>query len=140
MISIRRANESDVEAVCLLDPCARRENQRREFITRWVAAGACVVAVAEDEVIGYGVLNYTFYHNGCIEMLYVHSNHRRRGTATALLRYLESLCETSKLFISTNLSNLAMQSLLAKLEYVLSGIIHNLDEGDPEIVYFKRLR
>jgi ribosomal protein S18 acetylase RimI-like enzyme len=140
MISIHRANESDVEAVCLFDPRARRENQRREFIRRSVAAGACFVAVAEDEVIGYGVLNYTFYHHGCIEMLYVHSSHRRRGTATALLRHLESLCETSKLFISTNLSNLAMQSLLAKLEYVLSGIIHNLDEGDPEIVYFKRLR
>ncbi len=35
---------------------------------------------------------------------------------------------------------LRMQSLLAKLEYELSGVIHNLDEGDPEIVYFKRLR
>lgn len=33
-----------------------------------------------------------------------------------------------------------MQLLLAKLEYVLSGVIHNLDEGDPEIVYFKQLR
>ena len=33
-----------------------------------------------------------------------------------------------------------MQSLLAKFEYVVSGVIHNLDEGDPEIVYFKRLR
>jgi len=140
MISIRLANESDVEAVCLLDLFARCENQRREFIRRSVAAGVCFVAVAEDEVIGYGVLNYTFYHNGCIEMLYVHSNHRRLGAATALLRHLESQCETSKLFISTNLSNLAMQSLLAKLEYVLSGVIHNLDEGDPEIVYFKRLR
>lgn len=31
-----------------------------------------------------------------------------------------------------------MQSLLAKLDYVESGVIHNLDEGDPEIVYFKR--
>jgi hypothetical protein len=57
-----------------------------------------------------------------------------------LLRHLESFCETSKLFISTNLSNLPMQSLLAKLVYVLSGVIHNLDEGDPELVYFKRLR
>jgi hypothetical protein len=33
-----------------------------------------------------------------------------------------------------------MQSLLAKLGYVLSGLILNLDEGDTEIVYFKRLR
>jgi GNAT superfamily N-acetyltransferase len=140
MISIRPANESDVEALCSLDVVARCENQRRELIRRSVASGACFVAVAEDEVIGYGVLNYTFYYNGCIEMLFVHSNHRRRGAATALLRHLESLCETPKLFVSTNLSNLAMQSLLAKLEYVLSGMIHNLDEGDPEIVYFKRLR
>jgi hypothetical protein len=32
-----------------------------------------------------------------------------------------------------------MQSLLAKLNYVPSGVIHNLDAGDPELVYFKRL-
>ena len=58
----------------------------------------------------------------------------------ALLRRLESLCEKPKLFVTTNLSNLKMQSLLVKLNYVLSGVIHNLDEGDPEIVYFKRVR
>jgi GNAT superfamily N-acetyltransferase len=140
MISIRLANESDVAALCSIDLVARCENERREFIRHSVASGACFVAVAGDEVIGYGVLNYTFYHNGCIDMLYVHSDHRCRGAAAALLRHLESQCETSKLFTSTNLSNFAMQSLLAKLGYVLSGIIHNLDEGDPEIVYFKRLR
>jgi GNAT superfamily N-acetyltransferase len=86
------------------------------------------------------VLNYNFFHNGNIDMLYVHSDHRRRGAGAALLRHLESQCKTPKLFTSTNLSNLPMQSLLAKLEYVVSGVIHNLDEGDPEIVYFKRLR
>ena len=140
MISIRLANESDVAILCALDLVAQSENQRRELIRRSVASGDCFVAVAEDEVIGYGVLNYTFYNNGSIDMLYVHSDHRRRGAAEALLQHLESRCETSKLFTSTNLSNLAMQSLLAKLEYSLSGIIHNLDEGDPEIIYFKRLR
>jgi GNAT superfamily N-acetyltransferase len=140
MISIRLANEGDVQALCSLDLIARRENKRREFIVRSVAAGACSVALDEDEVIGYGVLNYSFYDNGCIEMLYVRSDYRRQGAGAALLRYLESLCETSKLFTSTNLSNLAMQSLLSKSEYVLSGVLHNLDEGDPEIVYFKRLR
>ena len=93
-----------------------------------------------ETVVGYGVLNYTFHHNGCIDMLYVDSDHRRRGAGAALLKHMESLCETPKLFTSTNLSNLPMQSLLAKLDYVLSGVIHNLDEGDPEIVYFKRLR
>jgi hypothetical protein len=33
-----------------------------------------------------------------------------------------------------------MQSLLAREHFVQSGIIHNLDDGDPEIIYFKQLR
>lgn len=140
MISIRPAVETDIEALCSLDLVARRENERREFIRREVASGNCFVAVMNETVVGYGVLNYTFHHNGCINMLYVDSDHRRRGAGAALLKHMESLCETPKLFTSTNLSNLPMQSLLAKLDYVLSGVIHNLDEGDPEIVYFKRLR
>lgn len=140
MISIRPAIEDDIKALCSLDLIARKEDERREFIRREVASGTCFVAVADGEVIGYGVLNYTFYYNGCIDMLYVHSEHRRRGAGAALLRHMESLCQTPKLFTSTNLSNLRMQSLLAKLEYELSGVIHNLDEGDPEIVYFKWLK
>ena len=63
-----------------------------------------------------------------------------RREVGALLRHMELCCRTPKLFTSTNQSNLSMQSLLAKLGYESSGLIHNLDEGDPEIVYFKRLR
>ncbi len=140
MISVRPAVESDVEVLCSFDMIAREGNARREFIRHSVASDTCFVAVSDGEVIGYGVLNYTFYYNGCIDMLYMHSNHRRRGAGTALLKHMESLCRTPKLFTSTNLSNLPMQSLLAKSEHVLTGVIHNLDEGDPEIVYFKRLR
>lgn len=139
MIEIRQAIEKDIERLCSIDLIARVENERREFIRREVMAGNCFVAVEDETVIGYGVLNYTFFYNGCIDMLYVDSDHRRKGVGGALLRHLELLCKTPKLFTSTNLSNLPMQSLLAKLDYILSGVIHNLDEGDPEIVYFKRL-
>ncbi len=139
MISIRAAVEDDIQALCSLDLIAHQEEERREFIRREVISGACFVAIDDEEVIGYGVLNYTFYYNGCIDMLYVRAEHRRRGAGAALLRHMESLCQTPKLFTSTNLSNLQMQSLLAKLDYELSGVIHNLDEGDPEIVYFKRI-
>ena len=139
MTSIRPAVENDIEALCSLDLIARREDERREFIRREVVNGNCLVAVIDEAVAGYGVLNYAFYRNGFVDMLYVHSGYRRRGAGEALLRRIESLCRTPKLFTSTNLSNLPMQSLLAKLGYELSGVIHNLDEGDPEIVYFKRL-
>ena len=140
MIHIRKAGENDIDALCSFDLIAQRENERREFIRRVVTSGECFVAVTDDRVIGYAVLNYTFYNTGYIDMLYIHSDYRRSGAGVALLKHIESLCKTPKLFTSTNLSNLPMQSLLAKLEYVLSGVIHNLDEDDPEIVYFKQLR
>jgi GNAT superfamily N-acetyltransferase len=139
MTSIRQAVADDVDALCSLDLIARENVERREFIRREVASGNCFVAVVNETVVGYGVLNYTFYYNGCIDLLYIHSDFQRRGAGIALLRHMESLCRTPKLFTSTNLSNLPMQSLLAKAGYELSGVIHNLDEGDPEIVYFKRL-
>ena len=139
MILIRPAAESDVEVLYSLDLIARCEKDRREFIRRAVVSGACFVAVTEKEVIGYGVLNYNFYGNAHIDLLYVHSGHRRCGAGEALVRHIESLCQTPKLFTSTNLSNLPMQGLLVKLGYVVSGMIQNLDEGDPEIVYFKRI-
>lgn len=140
VISIRSAVESDIDDLCSLDLVAQRENERREFIRGEVMSGNCFVATKDKKVIGYGVLNYTFHHVGCIDMLYIHCAHRRSGAGAALLHHMESLCQTPKLFTSTNLSNLPMQSLLAKSGYVLSGVIHNLDEDDPEIVYFKRLR
>ena len=140
MILIRRGNVSDVEAISAFDLVAVRDEKRRQFIQRSVASSTCYVALYENEVIGYGVLSHTFYDNGFIEMLYVNSNHRRRGVATALLRHLESLCETPKLFTSTNRSNLAMQSLLVESGYELSGVIQNLDESDPELVFYKLLR
>ena len=140
MISIRAAVENDIEVLCALDDVARRDDERLAFIRREVVSDHCFVAVIHATVVGYGVLNYSFYNNGCIDMLYIHSDHRRHGAGTALIRYMESQCRTPKLFTSTNQSNLPMKSLLEKLGYESSGVIHNLDEGDPEIVYFKQLR
>jgi hypothetical protein len=42
-------------------------------------------------------------------------------------------------YSSTNLSNRSMQALLEKRKYILSGVLHHLDEEDPELVYVKYL-
>jgi len=138
-VLIRLAVETDVDAICSLDTIAQRDNHRRIFISRSVAAGNCLAAV-EEKIVGYAVLEYTFYDNGFVSMLYVHPDWRRRGVGVALVKHLESICQTAKIFTSTNLSTLPMQSLLAKLGYTLSGVIHNLDESDPELVYVKFLK
>jgi N-acetylglutamate synthase-like GNAT family acetyltransferase len=140
-ICIRLANFDDLPALLALDHLAQQpESGREAFIRRVVAASTGWVAILEGAVAGYGALEYTFYECGLIAMLYIHQDYRRRGVGHALLEHFEMICQTPKLFTSTNLSNLPMQALLAKREYTLSGVIHNLDEDDPELVYFKRVR
>ena len=140
MFSIRPANALDIEALSAIDGLAQAGSPRRDFITRSVANGRCSVLVsANSQAAGYGVLEYTFFENGFVSMLYVDPAHRRQGAGLLLLRHLDGLCQTPKLFTSSNLSNLPMQALLAKAGYRLSGVIHDLDPDDPELVYVKYL-
>ena len=72
-------------------------------------------------------------------MLMVDGASRRRGVATALVKRPGELCETDKLFASTNESNKPVQGLMQSMSYEPSGTVRNLDEGDPEQFYVKRL-
>ena len=77
---------------------------------------------------------------GFLRLLAVRETARRRGIGSTLFRAAEQRCASDKLFTSTNASNAAMQQLLARLGYVRSGKIENLDPGDPEWVYVRALR
>ena len=137
---VRLASITDADAILAFDQVAVSEPARVLFIHDQIESSACYVAVIDANVVGYAVLNYKFYGNGWIEMLCVDPRFRRNGIGSALIRYLANECRTPKLFTSTNQSNVPMQRLLATLDFDRSGLIENLDEGDPELVYFKRLR
>jgi ribosomal protein S18 acetylase RimI-like enzyme len=136
---IRPATSADANALKILDEVARDEPSRRAYIDQAIESKQCFVALDDSEPVGYAVLSYQFYDNGCVDMLYVRSDARRRGIGAALLSHLVQSCITPKLFASTNQSNTPMQALLEKMGFESSGVIHNLDAGDPELVYFKQL-
>jgi GNAT superfamily N-acetyltransferase len=138
-IAVSQANTQDAEAVIALDREARPGADRAEMIRQAITAGHCHVARLDDGVAGYAILAQSFFGYGFIELLMVHPDYRRRGVATALIHHCEAICPTEKLFTSTNQSNVPMQQLCEVLGFVRSGIIENLDEGDPEIVFFRRL-
>jgi GNAT superfamily N-acetyltransferase len=138
MLSIRLASLGEADEICMLDQNAGQSGERGDFIRKAVAANHCYVAV-EEHILGYAILEYTFYAFGFVSLLYVRQDRRRSGVGSELMKYLEGHCRTDRLFTSTNLSNLPMQSLLGRLGYNLSGVIHDLDEDDPELVYVKYL-
>jgi GNAT superfamily N-acetyltransferase len=139
-MKIRRAIEPDISAIITIDPVAAYDESRKRLISKWVLEDSAIVAVVEDAVVGYAVLEYTFFSCGFISMLVVAEARRRKGIGTALILHLEEICKTKKLFTSTNKSNTPMQAFMASMSYEPSGIIHNLDEGDPELFYLKRVK
>lgn len=137
---IRTATGDDINEITAIDYAADNGNVQKELIRKWVTNGNAFVVVLDKNIIAYAVLEYNFFSCGFISMLAVARLHQRKGIATSLVKHLETICNTIKLFTSTNESNVVMQAFLANLSYEPSGIVHNLDEGDPELFYFKKVR
>lgn len=138
--TIRSASAGDLDDLIALDPLAATDADRLAHLRHATSTGECLLAQAGGQTIGFALFDYGFFGNGFLTLLYVAPAWRRHGAAQALIHYLEVLCRTPKLFTSINLSNRPMQALLEKAGYTLSGALHYLDEGDPELVYVKFLR
>lgn len=136
---ISPATEQDLTALIALDTVAAQVPQRCEAIRRRIEQKICFVLRREGKIAGYGVLHYHFFGCGFIELLMVDPALRGQGVGSALLIALQQQCRTEKLFTSVNTSNTGMQALLLRQGFVLSGQVDNLDDGDPELFYFRRL-
>lgn len=137
-ITIRQGSEADREGLAQLDPACREDRHRRWLLDFALASSGSLIAETDGAIVGYSLLTHTFYGNAMIEVLHVAESVRRRGIGTRLVRHAVRLSETPKIFTSTNESNLPMRALLAAEGFEHTGTIHNLDEGDPELVFFRR--
>ena len=137
--SIRQGKERDLPYLFCLDHQARVEPERRELIRVAVLDKRCWVIESEKDIVGYGIVTHGFLGRSFLELIYIGESQRSKGYGPELISFLEAHSKSSDLFTSTNESNTHMQHVLEKLGYEQSGVIYNLDPGDPEIVYIKRL-
>ncbi|WP_223290862.1 GNAT family N-acetyltransferase [Streptomyces avicenniae] len=132
---VRPATAADVPGLVALDPVAADDPARRAAIRRWCGDGSAFVATDASEPLGYCVLEYTFFEQGFVTMLMVAPGARRRGIGASLLRAAENACVTPKLFTSANVSNQPVQRLLHRAGWTPAGLLHGLDDGDPELFF-----
>jgi GNAT superfamily N-acetyltransferase len=137
---IRLSRPTDARALKSADSVVPVDRTRAGFIDEWLREDTVVVAELDGRMVGYGVLNHGFFHRSQVEMLMVHQEYRGRRIGGQLLKALERLCDTSKLFVTTNLSNHGMQRLLTRMGYAGCGCIDELDPGDPELVFVKKVK
>lgn len=134
------AESSRLSDISAIDEIVIGNSNRHGFIKDAIAASQCLYASIDDIIVGYAIFERSFFGQGFIDLLIVHPDYRRLGVGKTIITYVEEHCPTEKLFTSTNQSNRPMQSLCENLGFSRSGYIENLDEGDPEIIYFKRLK
>jgi len=136
-VVIDRAKKTDLDEVVAIDHEVIGSESRREYIAKAIADKRCLVAKAGNSIAGYLIYNTSFFGHSFISLLIVKSSERRKGYATALLNHFLANSPTEKVFSSTNLSNKPMQEVFKVNGWVPSGFIENLDDGDPELIYFK---
>jgi RimJ/RimL family protein N-acetyltransferase len=133
-IRIVTATDAEVASILALDRLVLGDDSRADHLIAAIASGQCRVARLGGEVIGFALLDRSFFEQWFVPLLIVHPDARRRGVGSALLRDIQANVAPDNLFTSTNASNAPMRRLCARLGFIEAGTIDYLDEGDPEVV------
>jgi ribosomal protein S18 acetylase RimI-like enzyme len=136
---VRPASAGDLQALLRIDTVARTgDRERAAFLRQSLDLGECRVYVDREVVAGYIVVKPEhFFGRDFVELLLVDPARRRSGIGRILLREALATAGTARVFTSTNSSNQPMKSLLAAENWRLSGQLDGLDEGDPEVVFYR---
>ncbi|EON72712.1 GNAT family N-acetyltransferase [Lysinibacillus sphaericus] len=127
----------DLDELVTIDQQVIGSTTRRHFIQKALVEERCIIQKTQSSIAGFLIFNTDFFACSFISLVIVKPTERRKGIATSLLAHYVEMASTQKIFSSTNQSNTAMQKVFETAGFKKSGYIENLDEGDPEIIYFK---
>ena len=132
-----KAQINQLDEIVHIDREVIGSETRREYIKNAIQEGRCIAIKSEYLLVGFLIFDTHFFDCSFISLVIVKPTERRKGHATSLIEYFLSKSPTKKVFSSTNNSNKDMQEVFKSIGFIRSGMIENLDEGDPEIIYFK---
>ena len=142
-ISLRKATIEDralvVDFDYSLDAVEHIELKREEKITIAILGEECFIILADSRAVGFAIFDYRFFDLGWIELIILDEKYRGKGIGGQAIDLICKQCKTNKVFTSTNSSNIQMQKALSKVGFSFAGEIIGLDDGDPELFYYKKI-
>jgi len=121
-----------------LDKVQHIELKREEKIAKAILDDECFIIMASNKAVGFVIFDYRFFDQGWIELIIIEEEYRGKGIGGQTFDLLCKQCKTNKVFTSTNSSNIQMQKALTKAGFSFAGEIKGLDDGDPELFYYKK--
>jgi len=140
-ISLRKATIKDKALVVDFDYNLNKvehiQLRREEKIKKAILDAECFIILADNRAVGFVIFDYRFFDQGWIELIIVEEEYRGKGIGGQAMQLICKQSKTNKVFTSTNSSNIQMQKALTKVGFSFAGKIDGLDEGDPELFYYK---
>lgn len=123
-----------------VDPrAASGDVDRRSYLAQAVDRDICFLATEADLACGFVVIKPRhFFDRDFVDLLMISQSHRRRGMGRELMRTAVEAATSADVFTSTNESNAPMQALLRSEGWHFSGKLDGIDQGDPELVYYRQ--
>jgi len=134
---MQRIGPADLDLLVRADPRLADSPAHRQHIADLLGAGLSWVMEVGGRTAGFAVVTRHFFGFPFVDLLLVAEEARRGGVGLALMDHCERSHDADRIFTSTNESNAPMRRLLAKADWSVSGVIENLDPGDPELVFVK---
>ena len=143
-VRLRLATKEDRSLIvafdCALDKDQHVELKREEQITKAISDKQCFLVLDGSEAVDFVIFDYRFFAQGWIELIIIDEKYRGKGIGGQVFDLMCKQCKAEKMFTSTNSSNLRMQKALTKAGFTFAGKLDGLDDGDPELFYYKVIR
>lgn len=140
-IRLRKATSKDraivVDFAYSLDMDEYIKLKREEKITKAIFNDGCFLVLADNREVGFVFFDYCFFDQGWIELIILGEEYRGKGIAGKVFDLICKQCKSDKVFTSTNRSNTQMQKALTKANFSFAGELNGLDDGDPELFYYR---
>ena len=140
-ISLRKATINDKPTVVdfdyRLDKDEHIKLNREEKIAKAISNQECFIILANKIEVGFIIFDYRFFDQGWIELIIIDEEYRGKGIGSIVFGLVCEQCKADKVFTSTNNSNTQMQKALAKAGFSFAGNLNGLDDGDPELFYYR---
>ncbi len=138
-MEIRHAQASDLPAVMELASGLLGPQRAGPFVRSHVERHHLLVADSGEAVVGVLAYRTDWFQCTLVSLVCVRQDLRRRGVARALVKAVEQMSPSPRLFSSTEETNAPSIRMHTALGFVPSGHIDNLPQGYRELFFYKRL-
>jgi ribosomal protein S18 acetylase RimI-like enzyme len=139
VIEIRPPRPGDLRPCAELAALVIGPARAGPFIKAHLDQHHLIVAEAEGAVIGLCAYRTDWFQCTFVSLIAVAERYQRRGIARELMRTVEAVSPTPRVFSSVEETNGVAIQLHTALGFAPSGHIDNLPQGTRELLFYRRI-